>query len=78
MSVEKSMKMTLNEANATEHLLKTFDRMGMMLPYLILGELQTPEENKWPVYKMIIRIVGQNRIYRIEVDDGEDEDDYAR
>jgi hypothetical protein len=75
MGVEEKMYMTLNQANATEHLLKTFDRLGMMSPYLVMGHLMNEEEDGYPVYKVVVRIVGQKKIYVIEVGD---EDDYAR
>jgi hypothetical protein len=73
MSIEVRMQMTLNQANATEHLLKTLSRLGMMLPHVVLGEMINPEEDGYPVFRIIIRIVGDKQIFRIEVVD-EDED----
>lgn len=67
MSVEVNMQMTSKQANATEHLLKTFSKLGMMLPYVVLGELINPEEDGYPVFRIVFRIVGEKQIYRIEV-----------
>jgi hypothetical protein len=73
MSVEVNMQMTAKQAHATEHLLKTFSRFGMMLPYLVLGELVNPMEDGYPVFRIVIRIVGEKQIYRIEVNDGDED-----
>ena len=69
MSIEVHMQMSSNQANATEHLLKTFSRFGMMLPYLVLGELINPEEDGRPVFNVVVRIVDKKQIYRIEISD---------
>ena len=74
MAAEKRLRMTLHQANATEHLLRTCDRLDMMSPYVVSGYLVNEEESGYPIYKMVIRIIGQKHIYVVEVDD---EDDYA-
>lgn len=81
MKLESRMAMSLDEVKAVEQLMKTFDRFGMMPPYLITVE-------KWPkayisdwseieydapekTYGVIIRIIGQ-QIFRIQVVEDED------
>jgi hypothetical protein len=69
MGIEKRTIMTLHQANATEHLLKTLDKLGIMSPYLVMGHLVNEEEDTYPIYKIVIRIVGQKCIHVIEVGD---------
>ena len=71
MGLEVYMQMSGKQASATEHLLKTFSRFGMTLPYLVLGELVNPEEDGYPVFTIVFRTIGEKQIYRIEVKDSD-------
>ena len=65
--LEDRMKKTLRQMGAIESMLKTLKELGIMSPYLVLGELREEE----PMYSIVVRIVGQSKIYRIEVVDDE-------
>lgn len=76
MKIESRMVMTLDEVKAVERLIKTFDRFGLMPPYLVTVEKRPkPYISVWSeieygeperTFGVIIRIIG-DKIYRIEV-----------
>lgn len=79
MSLEVRMKMTSEKVKALEQLLRTFDRFGLMPPYLVTVNIKpsaayvsdTSLIKNMPYkrsFGVVIRIIG-DLIYRIEVDD---------
>ena len=65
-------RMTLNQVNAVEHLLKTLDGFGLMPPYLVLFELNPEGEGAAAAYRVLIKVVGQKELYVIEIEEEEE------
>lgn len=67
MGLEVRMRLSAKKLKAMEHMFRTLGSLGIMNKYLILGELRDVGEETY--YTVVIRIIEQKKIYRIEVED---------
>lgn len=83
--MESRVKLSKSKARSLEELIKTFDRFGLMEPYLITVEMKPGASlNKYSsivydqpqkVYGLVIRIMTEEGIVRrITIEDEKDED----